>query len=136
MEVVEMRIARVCCLMLFVAFLAVAVVGCGSSRSASSDEASHAQAVHSDDGAVDAEVMAALAELPEEDRLAAEAQKYCAVMMESRLGSMGAPFKVMVEGQPVFLCCEGCKDNALANPQETLANVKKLTEGNRRQDRN
>lgn len=130
-----MRIARVCCLMLFVTFLAVAVVGCGSSRSASSDEPSDTHAAHSDDGA-DAEVTAALAELPEEDRLAAEAQKYCAVMMESRLGSMGAPFKVMVEGQPVFLCCEGCKDTALANPQETLANVKKLTEANRPQDRN
>ena len=91
-----MRIARVCCLMLFVTFLAVAVMGCGSSRSASSDEPSDTHAAHSDDGA-DAEVMAALAELPEEDRLAAEAQKYCAVMMESRLGSMGAPFKVMVE---------------------------------------
>lgn len=129
-----MRIANVCYLMLFVMFLAVAVIGCGSGRSASSDEPSDAPAAHADDGA-DAEVIAALAELPEEDRLAAEAQKYCAVMTESRLGSMGAPFKVMVEGQPVFLCCEGCKDNALANPQETLANVKKLTEGNRPQDR-
>ena len=130
-----MRIARVCCLMLFVTILAFAVVGCGSSRSASSGEATEAQAANASDE-VDAEVAAALAELPEEDRLAAEAQRYCAVMMESRLGSMGAPFKVMVEGQPVFLCCEGCKDNALANPQETLANVKTLTEVNRPQDRN
>jgi Cu(I)/Ag(I) efflux system membrane fusion protein len=113
--------------MLFVTFLAVAVAGCGSSRSASSDEASHAQAVHSDDGA-DAEVIAALAELPDEDRLAAAAQRYCAVMMESRLGSMGAPFKLTIEGQSVFLCCEGCKDTALGNPQQTLANVSRLKE--------
>jgi hypothetical protein len=121
--------------MLFVTFLAVAVVGCGSSRSASTDNGSEAQAVNSGDE-VDAEVAAGLAELPDEDRLAAEAQKYCAVMMESRLGSMGAPFKVMVEGQSVFLCCEGCKDTALANPQETLANVKRLKEANIPPNRN
>jgi hypothetical protein len=121
--------------MLFMTFLAVAVVGCGSSRSASSDEAREAQAATASDE-VDSEVAAALAELPDEDRLAAEAQKYCAVMMESRLGSMGAPFKVMVEGQPVFLCCEGCRDTALANPQETLANVKRLNEANVPPNRN
>jgi hypothetical protein len=129
MESVEMRITSVSCLMSFVTFLAVAVVGCGNGRSTSSDEPNDAQAAHSDEGA-DAEVMAALAELPEEDRLAAEAQKYCAVMMESRLGSMGAPYKITIEGQSVFLCCEGCKDTALANSRETLANVKKLKEAN------
>lgn len=122
-----MSIARVCCFMLFVAFVVMAVVGCGSGRSASIDEANEAQATNAGDE-VDAEVASVLAELPEEDRLAAEAQKYCAVMMESQLGSMGAPFKVMIDGQSVFLCCEGCKDTALGNPQETLANVKRLKE--------
>jgi hypothetical protein len=39
---------------------------------------------------------------------------------------MGAPFKVMVEGQPVFLCCEGCKEKALANPKETLSKASQL----------
>jgi len=71
-----------------------------------------------------AKIGATLAKLSPEDRAAAEAQRYCAVMPKSALGSMGAPVKVMIEGQSVFLCCEGCRDMALANPQATLANVK------------
>ena len=74
----------------------------------------------------DPELQAALAELSPEDRRLAEAQRFCAVLNDNRLGSMGAPFKVMVEGQPVFLCCEGCKEKALANPKETLSKAGQL----------
>jgi hypothetical protein len=74
----------------------------------------------------EAEVQAALAKLPPEDRKLAEAQKYCAVESENRLGSMAVPFKVMVKGQPVFLCCKGCRKQALADPDRTLARVEKL----------
>ena len=122
-----MRISKACCLLLSMTFLAVAVVGCGDSGPTSSNEPSDAPATKTGDE-MDAEVTAALAELSEEDRLAAEAQKYCAVMTESRLGSMGAPVKVMIDGQSVFLCCEGCKEAALDDPQVTLANIKRLTE--------
>jgi hypothetical protein len=34
----------------------------------------------------------------------------------------------MVEGEPVFLCCEGCKEDALATPAETVAKVRQLRE--------
>jgi hypothetical protein len=68
-------------------------------------------------------VQAALAKLDPADRKLAEAQRFCAVEGE-RLGAMGAPFKVMVNGQPVFLCCKGCSKDALANPEKTLARVK------------
>jgi membrane fusion protein, copper/silver efflux system len=74
----------------------------------------------------DSDIQAALAELSPEDRRLAEAQRFCAVLNSNRLGSMGAPFKLMVEGQPVFLCCEGCKEKALANPKETLSNASQL----------
>jgi hypothetical protein len=79
---------------------------------------------------IDSEVQAALAELSEEDRTAAKSQKFCAAEPENLLGSMGAPFKLMIEGQPVFLCCEGCKDAALKDPQATLAAVAKLKASN------
>jgi hypothetical protein len=39
---------------------------------------------------------------------------------------MGAPLKLDVKGQPVFVCCAGCKSKALKNPDETLATVAKL----------
>ena len=74
----------------------------------------------------DAKIEAAINELAEEDREVAKAQKFCAVAEKGRLGSMGKPFKVMIEGKPVFLCCEGCEGDALKNPEETLAKVEKL----------
>jgi Cu(I)/Ag(I) efflux system membrane fusion protein len=79
----------------------------------------------------EAEIKAAMAELSPEDRRLAEAQRFCVVLGENRLGIMGKPFKVMVEGEPVFLCCEGCKDDALAKPAETVAKVRQLREKSR-----
>jgi hypothetical protein len=79
---------------------------------------------------MNSEVEAALAELSKEDQALARAQKFCAVEQENLLGSMGAPFKLVVDGQPVFLCCEGCKDTALKHPQATLAAVSKLKQSN------
>jgi YHS domain-containing protein len=38
---------------------------------------------------------------------------------------MGAPVKMEVKGQTVFLCCPGCKDKLLANPDEYLAKLNK-----------
>lgn len=77
-----------------------------------------------DSGRVDeAEIQAALARLDPEERRLAEAQGYCAVMTRNRLGVMGLPFKLIVDGQPVFLCCKGCRTQALASPAATLAKV-------------
>lgn len=129
-----MCIFRMCCLLLSAMFVSAAVIGCNSSASTSSEDAGGAQATDPSND-VDAEITAALAELSEEDRLAAEAQKFCAVMEDSRLGSMGVPAKVMIEGQPAFLCCAGCEEKALANPEETLATVEKLKVANQSQGR-
>jgi hypothetical protein len=67
-----------------------------------------------------AKVKANLAKLGEEDRKLAEAQKYCAVLRNSVLGLMGKPVKVVIEGQPVFLCCPNCEEDAKADPRKTL----------------
>jgi Cu(I)/Ag(I) efflux system membrane fusion protein len=40
------------------------------------------------------------------------------------LGSMGTPIKVDVEGQAVFICCEGCRKKLLADPQKYLDKLK------------
>jgi hypothetical protein len=81
-------------------------------------------------GGKDAKINAVLAKLPPEDRELAVKQKFCAVLDTSRLGSMGPPVKVMVEGEPVFVCCEGCRDSALEDPAVTIAKVKKLRKAN------
>ena len=55
----------------------------------------------------------ALAKLAPGDRVAAEKQKFCALLPKSELGSMGKPIKLVRDGQPIFLCCESCLDSAL-----------------------
>jgi YHS domain-containing protein len=37
-----------------------------------------------------------------------------------KLGSMGAPPKIMVEGKPLFVCCAGCSDKVKKSPQQYL----------------
>ncbi len=69
---------------------------------------------------------AELAKLGAEDRRIAEAQKFCPIRSTNRLGSMGVPVKVIIDDQPVFLCCSGCEEKAKANAQQTLAKVKEL----------
>lgn len=68
------------------------------------------------------EITAALAELPAEDRLLVERQKVCPVTLYP-LGSMGKPPKVEINGQTVFLCCEGCRESLLAEPAKYLAKL-------------
>lgn len=68
-----------------------------------------------------------LAKLSPEDRKAVEAQRFCPVMEYGRLGAMGAPIKVMVEGKPVFVCCKGCTEDAVEGGKDTLEKVAKLT---------
>jgi hypothetical protein len=74
----------------------------------------------------DSKIQASLAKLSSEDRKLAEAQKWCAIEQENRLGDMGTPVKVMVKDQPVFLCCKSCQKRALADPDKTLAAVEEL----------
>ncbi len=68
------------------------------------------------------EVKEALAELSVEDRAAAEKQRICPVQ-EAELGSMGKPVKVSVRGRDVFLCCEGCRENIIKDPDKYLAKL-------------
>jgi hypothetical protein len=74
----------------------------------------------------------ALARLSADDRKIAEKQQFCPILSENKLGAMGVPVKVMLDNQPVFLCCDGCKKQAQDHPQETLAKVQKLKEGKSR----
>jgi hypothetical protein len=71
-------------------------------------------------------VRASLAKLSAEDRRLAEEQKYCPVQQENLLGVMGPPVILDIKGQKVFLCCQGCTDDALENPEQTLAKVGEL----------
>jgi Cu(I)/Ag(I) efflux system membrane fusion protein len=76
----------------------------------------------------DAKVKAGLAKLSSADRKIAQAQKVCPVL-RNPLGAMGRPFKVMLDGQSVFLCCKGCEAEAREHIDQTLRTVRELHQG-------
>ncbi|MFO0842321.1 MAG: hypothetical protein U0797_07955 [Gemmataceae bacterium] len=77
-------------------------------------------------------VEAARAKLDPADRALVEEQEFCPVMPKQKLGGMGVPVKVIVKGQPVFLCCKGCKSTAEEEPDETLKTVADLKAKNKK----
>jgi hypothetical protein len=95
-------------------------------RNGASHPAPSAPPAPSPGGPREAKVRANLAKLGAEDRRLAEEQKFCAVQTDNRLGSMGPPVILEIQGQKVFLCCKGCTDEARQNPEQTLATVREL----------
>jgi Cu(I)/Ag(I) efflux system membrane fusion protein len=85
-------------------------------------------------GKKEAKARANLAKLSAEDRRLAEEQRFCPVEPDNPLGSMGPPPILNIKGQKVFLCCPSCKDEALKNPEQTLAKVRALKAKTRQQD--
>jgi YHS domain-containing protein len=58
---------------------------------------------------------------PEDERLVKQ-QKVCPVT-EQPLGSMGTPYRVVVDGRTLFLCCEGCTSELKSDPHKYLAKL-------------
>ena len=77
----------------------------------------------------EAAIQTALAKLSPDDRALALAQRECPIT-HNRLGVMGPPLKIELENQVFFLCCAGCKDEALKDPSKTLAKVNELNHDN------
>ncbi len=60
--------------------------------------------------------------LDESDSPRIDRQKVC-VVSGGKLGSMGTPIKVLVGGQPIYLCCKGCLGKVEKNPELYLPKV-------------
>jgi Cu(I)/Ag(I) efflux system membrane fusion protein len=98
----------------------------GRAKSGAPRPAPSPSSASSPGGKLEAKVKANLAKLSAEDRRLAEEQKFCPVEPDNLLGSMGPPVILDIKGQKVFLCCPSCKDDALADPEQTLAKAKEL----------
>lgn len=72
------------------------------------------------------DVTAMRAKLDPADKALVEAQEWCVISSDERLGTMGVPIKLDIKGQPVFVCCKGCVKKAEADPDKTLAKVVEL----------
>jgi len=62
-------------------------------------------------------IAAALAKLSDEDRRLAESQVICPVT-KSPLGTMGVPLRVELDGRPILVCCLGCREPVLNDPEK------------------
>ena len=103
--------------------LAITMYGCGgSSTSQPSSPDTHEDAAQ--EGTDMNKMKESLAKLSEADRASAEKQHFCPVSGEM-LGTMGVPQKVEVNGRDVWICCSGCKDKLLAEPDKYLSKLQK-----------
>jgi hypothetical protein len=115
-----------CMAVAFAALLTFGFAGCSDYGTESTPETP--QSGGTSDGESGMESMpgddetAGLQELSAEDRESAMAQKICPVS-EEPLGSMGAPERVNVDGREVWICCDGCRDKLLNEPEKYLANL-------------
>ncbi len=110
-------------------------LGCGQPRSA--DDKVAGEAKTGDDKAAaqtatEKKIEAARSRLSPEDRALVDAQDFCAVHRDKKLGSMGVPLKLAIKGQPVFLCYKGCKGTAEDEPDETLKAALELKARNKK----
>jgi hypothetical protein len=104
------------------AFVLVLIAGCQAKPAANGANPTAAKAT----GAADEEIKASLAKLGPNDRALAEKQQYCAVMPQVRLGEMGTPIKLTVNGQAMFVCCHNCVRSANDDPATALAQLKEI----------
>jgi YHS domain-containing protein len=63
-----------------------------------------------------------LAELDKSDQAGIARQQVCPVT-GAKLGSMGDPIKMLVDGKPLYLCCQGCVAKVKNAPETYLAKV-------------
>jgi hypothetical protein len=74
----------------------------------------------------EAKISQTLASLSPADQQLAKAQRFCPMMEYNRLGAMESPIKAMVDGKPVFVCCEDCVEAAKAGGETTLKKAQEL----------
>lgn len=115
--------------LMIVTLITFSLSGCGSDRTqptnSSSPSIGDSHGDHGMNGKTDMDKMkVALAKLSTEDAASAEKQHVCPVSGKM-LGVMGPPQKVDANGQPVWICCDGCRDKLLSDPDVYLAKLKK-----------
>jgi hypothetical protein len=101
---------------LFVGLVILAAGGCGGDPPAGPQND------------VEAVIRANLAQLDPDDRRLAEEQEFCPIMPKVRLGEMGPPRKVTVNGVTAFVCCDSCVRATQSNPDGSLAKIRRLEE--------
>ena len=69
-----------------------------------------------------AKELAEIQQLPDAEQALAIEQVICPVT-EYKLGSMGVPKKVEVDGSLIFICCEACREDVVSKPDVQVAKI-------------
>lgn len=73
----------------------------------------------------DASMLTHIRMLPDDEQPQALDQVICPIT-RMKLGSMGVPPKATINGQVVYLCCEGCRERLMKDPQGYLSMLHKM----------
>ncbi len=115
-------------LMMIMTIVSLSLPGCGSTSQDPSVAGSNPNKIeathdHAESGLPDMDKMQAeMAKLFPEDAATVVKQHFCPVSGEM-LGTMGAPIKMDVTGQSVWICCDCCQDQILENSDKCLAQL-------------
>ena len=113
------------------AVLAAAVIGCGGAEEPKKDGGAAPKAPAGEpkkEAEKKASVESKDTKLSAADQTLADAQGVCPVSDE-KLGEMGTPLKVTLEGgKVVFLCCKSCEPDLKADPAKYMAKLEKKSD--------
>jgi Cu(I)/Ag(I) efflux system membrane fusion protein len=71
------------------------------------------------------EMLTEINKLPPDEAALAIKQGFCPIA-DTRLGEMGVPIAIDVNGQSIFVCCEGCRADLLQDPDKALKHLAEL----------
>ena len=71
------------------------------------------------------EMLVEIRKLPKDLAARAIEQAFCPIA-ESRLGSMGVPIEIKVDGKSVFACCKGCRETWVNEPAKSFRRLAEL----------
>ncbi len=60
------------------------------------------------------------------DQGAIQAQGHCVVMTDQQLGGHGAPIKITIGNEALFVCCQGCVGKVQQNPSMYLSRAQQM----------
>lgn len=93
----------------------ISLIGCSESPPTSLPSATTSSEKESESQRIETN----LAKLSGDDRSSALAQGKCPVS-GAALGSMGVPLKIDLPDQSIWICCDGCKGQLVADPDKFL----------------
>lgn len=87
------------------------------------------QAIAAAQSAANKSVAVTISDATQADQAAIRAQGRCVVMTDQALGGHGAPIKIAIGAEALFVCCKGCVAKVQQNPGMYLSRAQEMRRG-------